>query len=74
MKFMAVLAFGAVVLLVIVVLSPFALAQEFRRPADESLPPWMGTALGRRGRLVLIAALLFAAIGGLATLANLTGP
>jgi hypothetical protein len=32
----------------------------------------MGTALGRRQRLPLVAALLFAAIGGLATLANLT--
>jgi hypothetical protein len=72
MKLMSALVIGAVAVVVIAVLAPYALAQEFRRPADERLPPWMGTTLGRRQRHVLVAAILFAAVGGLATLANLT--
>lgn len=71
MKIMSALTIGAVALVVILVLAPFALAQEFRRPADEALPGWWGTTLGRRQRHALVAAILFAAVGGLATLANL---
>ena len=72
MKIMSALVIGALALALILVLAPYALAQEFRRPPDERLPPWMGAADGRRQRLPLVAAILFAAVGGLATLANLT--
>ncbi|HVK14173.1 MAG TPA: hypothetical protein VM597_35865 [Gemmataceae bacterium] len=72
MKIVSALALWAVALVVILVLAPFSLAAEFRRPAGEPLPPWWGTVIGRRQRHPLVAAVLFAAVGGLATLANLT--
>jgi hypothetical protein len=71
-KLPTILAFAAVALLVLALVAPFALVQEFRRRADEPLPPWMGTPVGRRQRLVMVAALLFSAVVGLATVANLT--
>jgi hypothetical protein len=69
MNLPTVLTFGAVVLLGAAV--PFVATGEWRRPSDESLPHWMGTSPGRRHRFPIVAATLFAAVGGLASLANL---
>ena len=48
----------AIILLVgivaLLIYAPIGIIRELRRPPDEQLPEWMGTARGRRLRLAMV--------------------
>ena len=49
---------GLVVVVALLVYAPIAIVREIRRPVDEELPEWMGTARGRKLRFAITLAVL----------------
>ena len=62
-----------VAIVALLVYAPIGIVRELRRKPDEELPEWMGTARGRRLRLLIVLGVLGLAAAGVWVVAVLGG-